>query len=406
MWNNNAVLPVLESIQCPFYLITLVILLNNVVLPIVAPIFVNVNCMLTYFRPPNPVSTDYFIQTITCAAVGPNYRCLKYGSYIIPIHSTISPPFVYSGQCSSAIVAAYVPTYLLMFGITGLLVPMLQCVVILWLQNTKNNKLLLHFKSNIAMYTAISYGVISRLTLPIQQSDLSTLATVIAADNTNAISDDRYIVVRKFYDMHGWSISCVTHVFLLLTFGIGYPILGVVILISLTIQTLVLQFGIRYHYLQIFNNASLYKACNKVLEIETRKLHRLLSSSLKFSIILSSLLVLVFIVDMTWSDQNSNYFLLPLLFMIMVILLLLAIPYWLTLTGRLSVISKRFSNSARYIRSTVEMPSLFSTWKIESTNTKEHVGGSDEVVEAADTDTDNEVTVVNPISASVESMNA
>ena len=50
IWNSNVVLPVLESLQNSFYVITFVILFNNVVLPILVPLFVDVVCFQTFLN--------------------------------------------------------------------------------------------------------------------------------------------------------------------------------------------------------------------------------------------------------------------------------------------------------------------------------------------------------------------
>ena len=328
-WNNNVVLPVLESLQSTFYVITFVILFNNVVLPILVPMFVDIVCFQTRFKPPNPVTVVHQISSQMCSFRTKQGLCAYYVQFTETVTTTFAPPFIYSGQCSSAIVTNYVPTYILLFGLIGIFV--LQFCVMVWMKNNSNMQRLKHFNANLFYYTAFTFGVISRLTLPIQESDLSTLAEVIGANNTNAISDDAVIIVRKFYDVHGLSITYVTHVFLLLTFGITYPPIALLLLISITLQTISLQIGLHFHYIQTINHASLHKAWNKVLDIETKQLVELLSSTLNLYIGLSSLFMTFFIVDMTWYEHASRrYYLLPFLFMIFVIIILM-IPYCMSL---------------------------------------------------------------------------
>ena len=175
-------------------------------------------------------------------------------------------------------------------------------------------------------YNGCTLGIISPLTVPIIPSDLSVFAEIIAANNTNAISDDDLKIVRKYYDIRGLSITYITPVFLLLTFGVAYPLLALLLLISVTLQTLVLQVSIHNHYLQVLDHPSLYKAWNKVLEIETKGFANLLSSTLRPSIALSSVFMVFFIIDMTWNEHTDQlYYVLPMVFILIVLLLFLTV---------------------------------------------------------------------------------
>ena len=69
VWNGNVVIPVLERIRSSYYTITLVILFNSVLLPILVPIFVDIDCFQTYFNPPSAVTTSFDIDTYMCFEV-------------------------------------------------------------------------------------------------------------------------------------------------------------------------------------------------------------------------------------------------------------------------------------------------------------------------------------------------
>ena len=113
----------------------------------------------------------------------------------------------------------------------------------------------------------------------------------------------------------------------MLTFGIGYPPLSVLLLVSITLQTLTLQIGIHYHRLQAVNYPELYKVWTKILEIEVTGLEKQLTRTLSLSLMLSTLFILFFILDMTWNLHNtSTYVVLPLLFIIFSMAIIHSIP--------------------------------------------------------------------------------
>ena len=318
IWNNSVILPVLESLQCPFRMITLVILCNNVILPMIATSFVDIDCFQSIFASLSPLNTNYVISFNTCTGYWANTTCATYGVIDYLVSTSISPAFVYSGQCSSALLRNYVPIYLLTFGLTGIFVPILQFYVLWTFRDNAYLPLIKKCKSNLNYYDIFTLGIISTLTLPIDKSDFSTFVTLIAIRNTNSIDTNNRKIVRMFYSIGRLSISYVTQVFLLVTFGIGYPPLAIILMISITLQTIILQISIHYHYNQAIQHADLYKAWSKVLDIETNGLNKQLTRTLSLSIILSSLFILVFILDMTWNHHTTNTFiLLPLLFMIM-----------------------------------------------------------------------------------------
>ena len=196
--------------------------------------------------------------------------------------------------------------------------------------NNDNNKVL-YYKRYLKYYDVFTIGIISTLTLPLYTSDISTLSHILSTQHSNALenhSKSNFVTIHTFYETHRLSITYVTHVFLLLTFGIGYPPLAVILFISITLQTLVLQLGIHYHYLQSEKHPVLYKAWNKVLEIEIQNFGTYLSETLYLSIVLSSLFVTAFIMDMSWEQNTSSgYFILPVIFIFMTGLILLLVPY-------------------------------------------------------------------------------
>ena len=95
-------------------------------------------------------------------------------------------------------------------------------------------------------------------------------------------------------------------------------------------QTIVLQVSIHYHYLQVVDNAFLYKAWSEVLDIELSDLPSQLLGTLYLSISLSSVFVSFFLVDMILSDRNASYpdtvITVPVVFILCTGLVLVMVP--------------------------------------------------------------------------------
>jgi hypothetical protein len=96
-----------------------IILFNNIILPVVAILWVSSDCFYNVLFAAPAVTTSY--SYITC----PRYL---FGIGGVMCQQSVdttsySPPFLYSYQCSSEIVINYVPVYIWMFIFVGLLLP-------------------------------------------------------------------------------------------------------------------------------------------------------------------------------------------------------------------------------------------------------------------------------------------
>ena len=195
--------------------------------------------------------------------------------------------------------------------------------------------------------------------------------------------------------------------FLLLTFGIAYPLLAVVLLISVTLQTTALQVGFHYHYLQTVNHPTLLKAWNKVLELETVHLNVLLSRTLNPSILLSSLFMVFFLVDLTWDNHSSqSYFILPMIFMVMVVLLMLGSVYWSKpVAGGDGSRSSSVSSSGRrssVFESSVQLMELSSAFRTRSLRQSSTDVLAMQYPSQVISDDGSVSTVINPIASTAE----
>ena len=318
-WNMAVIFPILELLQYKLHTIAVVIIFNNVVIPIFVTMVVDINCFKTLFIAETPFTSSYTVSKYEC-----EHRV--YNSTVCPLHPTLyssvtfTPPFIYSAQCSSSILANYVPIYVLLFGITGLFIPSVQLILMRYFHKHRTS-LMYRLKQRMNFFNIISGDIICNMIMPIETVNELNLML-----KTNT----------PLYDIRRLSITYVSYVFLLVTFGLGYPPLAVLLLLSVTLQTLSLQLCVNNHYHQVVNNKELYDVWSKIVAIELRDLYIELSTSSSLSFLLSSLFVGFFVIDMTFNSNQIAVIILPI-FMFTSTMLLLILFHYSSTIGQLNI---------------------------------------------------------------------
>ena len=164
LWSNLILVPTLDRLHSRTALYVSLLIFNNVLIPVIVTLFVDVNCYRNVFISAVPITTTYVL---------PNYGCSEAIGICVPTSVlssvTFTPPFTYSGQCSSAILTNYIPIYMLMYGIVGVVMPVLQIGVLHYFiteTKTARSRWLTSVHSNLAMYKLFSGGVVCAMVLP------------------------------------------------------------------------------------------------------------------------------------------------------------------------------------------------------------------------------------------------
>ncbi len=115
------------------------VLFNNIIIPILAIIFILPDCFYNALFAPDNIQSSYSYESCYqyFAVLSVGHSCLTYTET-----TNYSPPFIYSYQCSSKIVANYVPVYIIMFILAGMIIPFLKISLKLiynYLQEKKEN---------------------------------------------------------------------------------------------------------------------------------------------------------------------------------------------------------------------------------------------------------------------------
>ena len=170
---------------------TVILISNAIVIPIIAQAAVDPSCFFAILFPSPPVSVSYSYGQI-CWGV-----FMGMCSYIqVDLFTTYSPQFTYSYQCSSALLVNYSSVFVYMF-----------LVIFLW--------------------------AIIKLTLSkLGDNFPSCFRWIIYMDASTGEST---------FNLPVYLSTCMCYVVILLTFGVTYPPLGVVICVTVAVDTVVTQ---------------------------------------------------------------------------------------------------------------------------------------------------------------------
>lgn len=112
----------------------MLLVFNNVLAPAIAVFFSDSSCISQVFRPPAAIESSFtYPKCLEFENSDQGVICTEYMG--ATMETTFNPPFVYSYQCGSALLTNYVPVFLLMYGVGGILVPCVQWLVVILLQH-------------------------------------------------------------------------------------------------------------------------------------------------------------------------------------------------------------------------------------------------------------------------------
>jgi len=118
----------------------LMLVLNNVVLPLFSEAVIDSNCIYNMFVSAEPVTSSYDFEVCLSEPDPVTDLCYGYGTETVDISFT--PPFIYRYQCCATIIRNYVSVYTYMFVFTALQIPI--STVVVWMRNRFPKGNLLH----------------------------------------------------------------------------------------------------------------------------------------------------------------------------------------------------------------------------------------------------------------------
>ena len=275
--------PWMERVESKYIVTLTVILLNVVIIPMLATLAVDVSCFESLFTQTKFIVTDTTYSS--CAIfVGTNRDDATCAQYLPSQVEVIIPaPFIYSDQCFTAVLTNYIPVYVLTYGVIGLLVPIIQIVTTIYFANAANS----NSKEVVGWMHSMKH---------IEWFPIFYLFPLESVDD---LIGPEKVIRKHFYLSRYNSLNCVLLLTILLSFGVTYAPLAIMLLLNITLTTLAFQLSIYYHSEQI---KSLPPECLSpwcaILTAEVCDMHKIIFGSRTAIYIFSSMFVTFGLYDM------------------------------------------------------------------------------------------------------------
>lgn len=244
--NNNAVLPnknfcLSDSLKQKF--ITSLIIVNNILIPFIANAFVHSNCFYYMVELSPQIVVNYAF--ITC-------KKFSYSNHIVTCVETTEhsrsvayqPPFVYSYQCSSTLLNDFVNVFIFRYAITGVLKPFLW--ILLLLRRATDKKFVPIDKANdISSEKTV---ILSPLHADSKEGNKGNVLDGHPSSREQTIVDEvpsgilgNQIAISEVYNRSVYNIILVGDLSIFCTFGIAFPLLGMIIATAVFFQSVYMQ---------------------------------------------------------------------------------------------------------------------------------------------------------------------
>ena len=185
-----------------------VALFNNIAIPCLVVIFVSPSCSYNVLVAPPTVT---FLYLYLQCAIFVNETCFFY--YPSVASSTYSPPFTYSYQCAAQFLTSYAPTFVYLAIEVAFVTPALLVLLI---------RLHKRATPGTLWYRLLHYLLEHNLKLP-------NLAAT-AAQSSEPLKRSVY---QPLFDANQMLVTLLTYLGILLTFGVVFPPLAVVMLVAI-----------------------------------------------------------------------------------------------------------------------------------------------------------------------------
>jgi hypothetical protein len=308
VWNLGLINPIMISLECSHTFMFLVSVFNNLLAPILGTLFVDINCFRTLFVPPAALTELLVLLHYRCYfSVDPN-GSVYCATVPYAVTESFVPPFMYSGQCSSSLLANYVPVYVIMFGIVRAALIIMQFAFLIYFYGTpdentdpakmsasdrQKSALLARLKANMGFYRVATLGTINTRVLPLMRSD-----------DLNKYTNPT--TVTTLYKLKEFGIVIIVGLVVLLTYGIAYPPLGFIIFVDVVLTTVLMECCVAAHFARIQRDSARLELWDKLIMYELVELSKTLFEPKPFAFILAAIFVCIFVMDMGMASDYGQ----------------------------------------------------------------------------------------------------
>lgn len=289
-WMYLGIVPWLQSLHTKFVMVMWTVIFNIILFPMLATMLVDSKCFMSEIVSGHTASDEYSYDV--CLAYKPDYTCRTYAEHSFSV--SYDAPAVYSFHCFADVLSTYIPTYVLSFAAIGMLSPTIQIVVTIVLAEgvRRGDNTLIRITKYLKQFERFPLFFL----LPVQGiDDFFTRDPVTGAKTTTL----RF----NFYESRYNAINSVLVLALLLSFGMAYPPLALLLLCNIFISTLAYQLSVHYHAVQI---RALSPACQdawaRIVVSELSIIQKVIFSSRSAVFLFSSIFASFAIFDISAMD--------------------------------------------------------------------------------------------------------
>jgi len=188
------------------------VIFNLVIVPIIATLCVDSNCFSELLVPPPPLETPLTVISLT-----PSYRFAvqnqvpTFSSSLLPVQAVVqtqfSPPFTYSGQCASSVIATYEPVFVLLYLTLLFFLPLVKFIYRMTFSGSNDQQ-------------GRASSILSKRS--------TTMQRVWWSASKNTLLKPEVLRAMDF-DRRSFVVSRVTNIAVLMTFGWVFPPLAALI---------------------------------------------------------------------------------------------------------------------------------------------------------------------------------
>lgn len=239
------------------------LIFNNVVAPCLASLVTDTSCYLTLVTSRASLDATYSFET--CSKFNSTSGECESFAYAVTSTASYDPPYIYSYQCTSSLLTKYVPFFVMLYLISGVIVPAYTYYMIRTAQKSSSS---LNSTSLSSWRDAdMSSSRLSRMTTTVSETafeerqtsverssiQLSGLRDTVARRVTRhyhhkieALEELMRVFVFRVHQTIGNTAAAMA---VMMTFGMAFPLLSILTLTQICSSTKLLEYFVRSQFL-------------------------------------------------------------------------------------------------------------------------------------------------------------
>lgn len=209
---------------------TLLLTINNVAIPVIATAIIDTSCFYNAFVPASNIVVSFVVNDCVSSTTCTNDECTCTDVQSLTRTTEFAPQFSYSYQCVSSLVTTYVPVFAILLLLETFGVPLKTLIVREW----------------VKCYPLVQskYGYVRWL-----------VNNLLLDDITKPLNEDEE--VKTVLNIDGIMMVIINYFTILLTWGVVFPPLTVMVCLAVVVRSYHIQVGIGSKVLHLTKESTL-----------------------------------------------------------------------------------------------------------------------------------------------------